>query len=521
MKGWIRESTWPVFILFTGVFLAYRLFANATVVPGTVCMVLNAEKGEFGRYYFWHVGHVLFDFTAFWLFQAWKILGWHDRALVPLQTMNAFFGALAAGILYLLLFSMTRKSILSLLLSLVFAFSYSFWYFSSEVKFYPLAAALLLLSILIFMEAAEEGGRIELFLAAGISSGVSILYHLMNALLLPAFMIVILSSERRPGRKVLELFSYGVPACLIPWAVYHLIFSNFRVMSLFEMPKESTAELSGYFVSVLKGVISGPQFLLGDLNTAKTFSWLSMNLPFMFAGILLIFVLASLPRMLKEQSFNLTVSIFLLIAFIGGFVYFKPYCSYIYITLIPLLMMLGIAASQWIDGRLSFLSRRTGSYIVYITLTLMTVLVFLANLKDQIYPDHFWENNRLYASVVFDRKHVGPGSAMIARGEEEYYYRYFMGCPVIPAFDNSPEAQTSNRGQMEIFEEKLRKALSEGHKIFFHQSGDIPYLAMNPENLRKIKSALSRNGLFLKEVARMDDNNILFVVEKGRDPRSR
>lgn len=372
---------------------------------------------------------------------------------------------------------------------------------------YPLSAVFFLFCILKFLDSFEKG-TLKNYFYTGIIGGISILCHLANFILIPAIVLLTSILEKGWKKKLSAAFYFVMPACLLPLIVYRIIYGTFDIPSVVELG-------GGWYafggLSIIKGLLSGGQFLLGELNTNKQFSAISQMIPPIFAIICLLFLFISLANILHKKKKYFIIALCLAGFIFAGFYFFQPYCSYIFILLIPLFMLFAMAIESTWEILQLYIRKKAASIFIYSILAIMAMALFFANFRDQIYPDHFLGNNRLYANVIFDKSFVKPEDVILTRSEEEYYYRYFIGCQILRL------AFPDNRENPNEVKSALLKSLRGGQRVYFHLSQDTPYLWLETKRLDVLFSFLKSNSFYLNKVARMDKGNVLYRVSNLPD----
>lgn len=98
-----------------------------------------------------HPNHLIDQIIQYALYRGTRLLGFHARALTVLQMGSAVFSATAAALLYRIAFRSFESLYVSLVLTAVFAFSASWWKFSTDADTYILAVLLLLICVWIVL----------------------------------------------------------------------------------------------------------------------------------------------------------------------------------------------------------------------------------------------------------------------------------------------------------------------------------------------------------------------------------
>jgi len=153
------------------------------------------------------------------------LLGKLFMLLVPIGDMamrmnllSAFFASLAAVLVYLINRTLTHGRLISILVSLTAAFSFTFWSQAVVAEVYTLAA--LFFCILIFLTLLWLKNRKQLWLLLlALTAGLALTHHVIIALFYPVFFIFILLHQPRLLRNW-KLIVKSVSLFLLPLLLY-------------------------------------------------------------------------------------------------------------------------------------------------------------------------------------------------------------------------------------------------------------------------------------------------------------
>lgn len=217
--GYLR---WTFFV-FVFVFLVYIFFLpHGGQNSDSYWYLESISHGEIPSLF--HPHHLLFNFTGrlYWNFLTQA--GFRGNSMQALQIMTAFSGALGAAGFFVFLLQATRDKYASLCASLLFVFSYSYWYYAVIFEVYGLSTFFLILFLLAF--SYFQGKRNIFLLIPGILMGVSILYHQINFLMvLPAALTLLFSLEnKRPlSERLFRAFLFCLTAGIVTLSTYTLV----------------------------------------------------------------------------------------------------------------------------------------------------------------------------------------------------------------------------------------------------------------------------------------------------------
>ncbi|MBI2030990.1 MAG: DUF2723 domain-containing protein [Candidatus Levybacteria bacterium] len=141
--------------------------------------------------------------------------------------ISVLFSSASVVLLYLISFHLTKNKILSIVSSLILAFSYIFWLYAEVAEVFALAAFLFLLLSYLGLKYYEKKINIYLYLLS-FSIGLSLSHHLMILAIFPSLIILTIGSnwkkifDFKTLLKCIALFLLGLlPYLYIPVAASH------------------------------------------------------------------------------------------------------------------------------------------------------------------------------------------------------------------------------------------------------------------------------------------------------------
>ena len=246
-----------------------------------------------------------------------------------LNLMSAVFAAFTVAVVYQILLLVTTRALLSLALSLFFAFSYYFWTASVIAEVYTLHALLTGLVILMWLMWNQKQDRKLLYLAAAIW-GLSFGNHISTVLLGPAFGYMLLVAFQRkalPWQSLMVmagLFILGLSTyAYLPWrylaeATPHVgRFDNEGVFTRIDLT--SIQGMWWMLSGKDYGAFLFPYDLLGALNELAQYNlWLLAN--FLGVGVAL-----GIVGMLRSALIQRPGFVFLGLIFVANVAFFVNY----------------------------------------------------------------------------------------------------------------------------------------------------------------------------------------------------
>src|SRR5215208_5199363 len=93
-----------------------------------------------------HPNHLIYNFAGYLFYKLLRAFGFELRAITALQILNSLLSAACAGVLFAILRNTLRSLYLSVCLTLLFAFSATWWKFSTDANAYIPSVLFLLVS---------------------------------------------------------------------------------------------------------------------------------------------------------------------------------------------------------------------------------------------------------------------------------------------------------------------------------------------------------------------------------------
>lgn len=93
-----------------------------------------------------HPNHLIYNFAGYFFYKLLRALGADIRALTALQILNSLLSALCARVLFSILLTTLRSFYFSICLTAMFAFSATWWKFSTDADAYIPSVLFLLIS---------------------------------------------------------------------------------------------------------------------------------------------------------------------------------------------------------------------------------------------------------------------------------------------------------------------------------------------------------------------------------------
>ncbi|MDD5556189.1 MAG: hypothetical protein PHN82_02950 [bacterium] len=415
----------PALLVFLLVCTVYAATLTKDHSYDTIAYATAVEKG--GEDLF-HPHHLLSNAVFRAGYSLLAALGYRGRALLPMQMMSAFFGALAAGLFCLLLARLSCSPIIAAAGSLLLAFSYGFWFISMQGEAYSIIATLFIAILWVVSGYFRLPSARAAFLVGALAGSVG-LFHQCGVFIIPIFWCMYPFVRGRAGKALRTHFLPPLAGFLLTTALPYLLIARFFLE--IRTPGEFLYWLTSY-------LHTKPAFTAqGDWTTVSlSLAWWGKSVVNAGAfnqarvhavgcgGILAVLLLLSLSlrRSYAEMREMTVFCLVWIVAYFAFFTWWTPRGTKFWIiTSIPLLLLAALACERLVRG-----ARGRGVRAALLALAAAApVAVFSLNLGIDIAGSARRENN--LALVAAEKIHdeteedalIIAGSGMVAR-----YLRY-------------------------------------------------------------------------------------------------
>ncbi len=213
-----RKLLWIV-ILF--VFLIYLLYPTRNFYWDGIYFSQVIEDARELNVSLLHPNHLFYNVIGYLAYQTAYILGWQVRAVYVLEFISSIFGAASATVFFLILKRSLDATYLSLTLTALFAFSATWWKFSTDADAYIPSVFFLLIGFYLLLP--NQPPR-PLLVALAHSSAMFL--HELAVLFFPVAVLGIVfqtvSLERR--KQISLVLQYSLTAFLLTFGTFCLSF---------------------------------------------------------------------------------------------------------------------------------------------------------------------------------------------------------------------------------------------------------------------------------------------------------
>ncbi len=164
-----------------------------------------------------HPNHLVYNVVGYLFYKLAHGAGLQVRAVVVLQVLNCFFGAASAYVLFRILQDCFRSLYLSTALTLLFAFSATWWKFATDADSYTASTFFLLVSFYFVL----PHRRPRPFLAAG-AHAAAMLFHQLAIFFFPvaALGVFLQTADEPTRRRLVHVFKYAAAAFLFTFPIF-------------------------------------------------------------------------------------------------------------------------------------------------------------------------------------------------------------------------------------------------------------------------------------------------------------
>ncbi len=141
-----KDNSWLAWIMFPAILLVYLLFPSKNYYWDGIFFARVIEDVRGLSTSLLHPNHLLYNVVGYFLYKCARTVGLNWRAVEVLQFANSLVSTLTALLLFRILKRSLRSNYLAWSLTLLFAFSATWWKFSTDANAYILSVFFLLLA---------------------------------------------------------------------------------------------------------------------------------------------------------------------------------------------------------------------------------------------------------------------------------------------------------------------------------------------------------------------------------------
>ena len=179
-----------------------------------------------------HPNHLIYNFAGYLFYRLLRAFGFELRAVTALQIVNSLLSAACAGVLFAILRDTLRSLYLSVCLTLLFAFSATWWKFSTDANAYIPSVLFVALSFYLVLP-----NRKPRPLLLGVTFFISMAFHQLAVLMFPvlALGVYLQNGPLTLKRRAVNAVLFSVIAGTLIVATYSFLF--YRATGSFDLAK--------------------------------------------------------------------------------------------------------------------------------------------------------------------------------------------------------------------------------------------------------------------------------------------
>jgi hypothetical protein len=166
-----------------------------------------------------HPNHLIYNFAGYGFYKLLRAIGADIRALTALQILNSLLSALCVGVLFSILMQTLRSFYFSICLALLFAFSATWWKFSTDANAYIPSVLFLLISFYLVLPGKKPRPLLTAF-----TFFISLAFHQLAVLMFPVLALGVYLQDVTLKRQALNTVYFTVTAAVLIVAAYAGLF---------------------------------------------------------------------------------------------------------------------------------------------------------------------------------------------------------------------------------------------------------------------------------------------------------
>lgn len=218
--GFKLKSKFWLWAIFPLIFIVYALLLTKNYYWDGIFFALTIESAPDLNPNLLHPNHLLYNVLGYLVYQAARVADLEPRAVTILQLINCFISATSAYVLFRILLDCFKSVYLSLALTLLFAFSATWWKFSTDADSYITSVLFLLISFYLLLPTRTPRPYL-----VGVSHALSMLFHQLAVFFFPVVILgLYLQSKKSKKRPLPSILKYGFTAFLLTFPLFYYSF---------------------------------------------------------------------------------------------------------------------------------------------------------------------------------------------------------------------------------------------------------------------------------------------------------
>jgi hypothetical protein len=208
-------------LLFIGIAIIYLLFRTRVYYWDGLVFAQMIEGARGLSPSLVHPNHLIYNFVGYIFYKLLRSFSPALRALTALQILNCILSAICARVFFAILLNTLRSIYLSVCLTLLFAFSATWWKFSTDADAYIPSVLFLLIGFYLVLPKHKA----RPFLLA-VTFFISMAFHQLAVLMWPvlALGVYLQDGELSIKRRTLNAFYFTAVAAVLIFVAYFFLF---------------------------------------------------------------------------------------------------------------------------------------------------------------------------------------------------------------------------------------------------------------------------------------------------------
>jgi hypothetical protein len=207
-------------LIFIGIALIYLAFPTKVYYWDAITFAKTIEDVSSLKPSLVHPNHLIYNFAGYLFYKLLTNLGFDITAMTALQILSSLLSTACAGVLFLILKDTLRSVYLSTCMTLLFAFSATWWKFSTDGNAYIPSVLFMLVSF--YLVLPDRKPR-PLLLA--VIFFISMAFHQLAVVMFPVLALgLYLQDGLALRRRALNVLSFGVIAFVLIVTAYAYLF---------------------------------------------------------------------------------------------------------------------------------------------------------------------------------------------------------------------------------------------------------------------------------------------------------
>jgi hypothetical protein len=214
----LQDKSW---LLFVAIAIIYLAFPTRVYYWDGITFAQAIEDASSLNPFLVHPNHLIYNFAGYIFYKLVRAFGFELRAVTALQILNSLFSVACAGVLFAILSDTLRSLYLSICLTLLFAFSATWWKFSTDANAYIPSVLFLLVSF--YLVLPDRKAR-PLLVAATFFAAMA--FHQLAVVMFPVLALGVYLQDRAlsPKRRALNAVLFAVVSTALIVATYAYLF---------------------------------------------------------------------------------------------------------------------------------------------------------------------------------------------------------------------------------------------------------------------------------------------------------